>query len=80
MELSKKTGKSTVRTADAFEHIALTDYERAVAKARMAQAETIADGLVSVFNGITAALAATGNGLSALARRVRTAFMKPAHH
>jgi hypothetical protein len=80
MESTKITTKRATLSTEAFDGMSLTDYERAVAKARMAQAEAIADGFLSVFRGIAAAAAAVGSGLSGLGRRVRTVFMKPAHH
>jgi len=80
MESRNTTTKRTTLSANAFDGMHLTDYERAVAKARMAQAEAIADGFVYLFIGITAAAAAVRIGLSGLGRRVRAAFMKPAHH
>jgi hypothetical protein len=80
MESRKITTQRAALSVDAFDGMSLTDYERAVAKARMAQAETIADGFVSLFRGIAAAAAAVRNAVAGLGRRVRTVFMKPAHH
>lgn len=80
MESRKITTKQAALSVDAFDSMPLTDYQRAVAKARMAQAEAMADGFVLVFQGIVATAAAVRSGLSGLGRRIRTAFMKPAHH
>lgn len=80
MESRNNTTKPAAVSANAFDGMSLTDYQRAAAKARMAQAEALADGFVSVFRGIAAAAAAVRSGLSALGRRIRTVFMKPAHH
>lgn len=57
------------KPVDAFDGISLSDYQRTVAKARMAQAEAIASGFVALVKAVS-------NGIAA----IRTVFLKPVHH
>lgn len=79
MVTSKKLSNPAKSPADPFRGINFTPAELASAKARMAQAEGIANGMHAAYKGVVYAIVAVGNGINTLARRVRGAFMKPAH-
>jgi hypothetical protein len=74
-----KQGNQAIAPPDVFRGIALSPSKVASAKARMAQAEAIADGIIAAVNGIASAFGLARHGSKIVARRLRAAFMKPAH-
>ena len=80
--MSRKDKKRNLAAApvDAFEGAQFTAYERASANARMAQAEVVASIILAAYNGAGAALAWLRDVAVVVARRIRAAFMSPAHH
>ncbi len=72
--------KSESRLADMLDGIRLSPSQMTSAKARMDQAETIANAIAAVGKAVGAVVAGVLHGSHFLARRVRAAFMKPAHH
>jgi len=80
MENIVKVSGSESRLALLLEGVRLSSREMASAKARMDQAEAIANGVIAIGKAIGAAVAGVLRGSQVFARRIKSAFMKPAHH
>jgi len=77
-DLAKANGSDS-RLAHLLDSIRLSPREMSSAKARMDQAQSIANGITAVGTAIGAAIAWVLHASQAFARRIRSAFMKPAH-
>jgi hypothetical protein len=80
MKTIVKVSGSELRLAHLLDGVRLSPHEMASAKARMDQAEAIAHGMAAIGKAVSAAVAWVVHGSQVFARRIKSAFMKPAHH
>lgn len=80
MKVKEKVSKGELGLTSLLDSIDLSSSQMASAKGRMRQAEVIADVIGAVYTATGAAINGALLGSQILARRIKSAFVKVAHH